>query len=143
MLAQLDITGLTYPNTLKKPIFGDDETGDAENPDDFFEQLVLPKGHKDLVKSLIAQHFRYRASAQSGSDQTDIIRGKGKQYLQCHPMNLVAELQQAEVSSCFSTVLRASGRQLQQNVLPRTSTNPFFTSHVVRSVFQQPYPSSH
>lgn len=73
----MDIANLTYPNTLKKPEVGDNGVGDVENPNEFFDQLVLPEGHKDLVKSLIAQHFRDKASAQYGSDQTDIIRGKG------------------------------------------------------------------
>ena len=40
-----------------------------------FDQLVLPPGHKDMVKSLITQHFQDKESADAGS--TDIVRGKG------------------------------------------------------------------
>lgn len=63
---------------MKKPILGGNEMREEENPEDFFEQLVLPEGHKDLVKSLIAQHFRDKASDQYEGDQNDIVRGKGK-----------------------------------------------------------------
>lgn len=81
MLVRLYLVFLRCPGSLKIPIFDNDETGEAENPDEFFEQLVLPEGHKDLVKSLIAQHFRDKAFAQLSSDQTDIIRGKGNYSL--------------------------------------------------------------
>jgi hypothetical protein len=46
-----------------------------------FDQLVLPKGHKRVLLSLIAQHFRDKeATRKKGSgveDQVDIVRGKG------------------------------------------------------------------
>ena len=42
-----------------------------------FHQLVLPKGHKDMILSLIAQHYRDKESAEGDSEQVDIIRGKG------------------------------------------------------------------
>ncbi|KAJ8114456.1 hypothetical protein ONZ43_g4898 [Nemania bipapillata] len=41
---------------------------------------LLPKGHKEMVKSLIAQHFREKESASKedrDSEQIDIVRGKG------------------------------------------------------------------
>ncbi|KAI0388532.1 P-loop containing nucleoside triphosphate hydrolase protein [Xylariaceae sp. FL0594] len=41
-----------------------------------FDQLVLPPGHKDIILSLVIQHFRHKQS--SGAGQVDIIRGKGK-----------------------------------------------------------------
>ncbi|KAJ2985633.1 hypothetical protein NUW58_g5428 [Xylaria curta] len=44
-----------------------------------FGQLVLPKGHKEMVKSLIAQHFREKESVSKedrDSQQVDIVRGK-------------------------------------------------------------------
>ncbi|KAL8369921.1 hypothetical protein RB595_000330 [Gaeumannomyces hyphopodioides] len=39
-----------------------------------FEQLVLPPGHKEMVTSLVTQHFRDKASGGNA----DIVRGKGK-----------------------------------------------------------------
>ncbi|KAM0132142.1 hypothetical protein ACHAP3_006579 [Botrytis cinerea] len=43
-----------------------------------FDQLVLPKGHKDMVKCLIRQHFREKESKLADKDEMDIVRGKGK-----------------------------------------------------------------
>ncbi|KAJ4387487.1 hypothetical protein N0V93_008079 [Gnomoniopsis smithogilvyi] len=42
------------------------------------DQLVLPKGHKDVVKSLISQHFQDKASRRYAVEEKDLIRGKGK-----------------------------------------------------------------
>jgi len=42
-----------------------------------FDQLVLPKGHKEMVLSLVAQHFRNKETAGTVRDQFDIVRGKG------------------------------------------------------------------
>lgn len=64
-----------------------DKVGDGASPkkkekrQTAFDQLVLPKGHKEMVLSLIAQHFRDKESASKESKETqqvDIIRGKGK-----------------------------------------------------------------
>jgi hypothetical protein len=41
-----------------------------------FSQLVLPEGHKDMVKSLVAQHFRNKDSQEE--QQVDIVSGKGE-----------------------------------------------------------------
>ena len=43
-----------------------------------FDQLVLPKGHKEMVLSLVAQHFRNKETAATVRDQFDIVRGKGQ-----------------------------------------------------------------
>ncbi|RAH70526.1 P-loop containing nucleoside triphosphate hydrolase protein, partial [Aspergillus aculeatinus CBS 121060] len=46
-----------------------------------FDQLVLPQGHKEMVESLIAQHFRDKDAARTQAkddQQFDIVRGKGK-----------------------------------------------------------------
>lgn len=53
---------------------GSDESGQLKTP---FDQLVLPDGHKDVILSLVTQHFRDRKSAQSEGDFADIVRGKG------------------------------------------------------------------
>ncbi|RSL55915.1 hypothetical protein CEP54_009121 [Fusarium duplospermum] len=43
-----------------------------------FDRLVLPKGHKSMILSLIAQHFRDKESKGAQVEQVDIVRGKGK-----------------------------------------------------------------
>ncbi|KAM0149694.1 hypothetical protein ACHAPG_009242 [Botrytis cinerea] len=43
-----------------------------------FDQLVLPKGHKDMVKCLIRQHFKEKELELADKDEMDIVRGKGK-----------------------------------------------------------------
>ncbi|KGO50161.1 hypothetical protein PEX2_056390 [Penicillium expansum] len=43
-----------------------------------FDKLVLPPGHKQMVQSLIAQHFRDKESGGSRNEQVDFARGKGK-----------------------------------------------------------------
>lgn len=47
--------------------------------DEGFDQLVLPDGHKNMVKSMIQQHFQNRKSImKEESKKTDIVRGKGR-----------------------------------------------------------------
>ncbi|KAK5989730.1 hypothetical protein PT974_07989 [Cladobotryum mycophilum] len=46
--------------------------------DTAFDRLVLPKGHKEMVLSLIAQHFRDKESSTAQTEQVDLVRGKGK-----------------------------------------------------------------
>ncbi|KAK0726113.1 hypothetical protein B0H67DRAFT_572356 [Lasiosphaeris hirsuta] len=45
-----------------------------------FDRLVLPSGYKDMILSLIAQHYRGKESSSTAGDaeQVDIVRGKGK-----------------------------------------------------------------
>lgn len=55
----------------------DDSDQDTDPEDDTaFGQLVLPPGHKKMVKSLVAQHFRDKESKEE--QQVDIVSGKGK-----------------------------------------------------------------
>lgn len=46
-----------------------------------FDQLVLPEGHKRMLLSLIAQHFRDKEATTRrqaiDDDEVDIVRGKG------------------------------------------------------------------
>jgi Cdc6-like AAA superfamily ATPase len=63
--AQLDLTFLRYQNNDAR-----DFTLSA------FDQLALPDGHRDMVESLVTQHFRDRKS--NSNEQTDIVKGKGK-----------------------------------------------------------------
>ncbi|KAI0149437.1 hypothetical protein BJ166DRAFT_63490 [Pestalotiopsis sp. NC0098] len=61
---KLDMTYLSEVNVL----------GDGEG----FDQLVLPEGHGDLVKSMIRQHFRDKKLSAGKGDSSDIVRGKGR-----------------------------------------------------------------
>lgn len=64
-----------------------------------FEELVLPEGHKDMVVSLISQHFRDKESVTADEDQNDIVRGKGKGLIiLLHGLPGVGKTTTAEVS---------------------------------------------
>lgn len=52
-----------------------------------FDQLILPDGHREMVLSLIAQHFRDKDSAKSEKEQVDLVRGKGKTPEHCFSSN--------------------------------------------------------
>ncbi|KAK7994126.1 Mss4-like protein [Apiospora arundinis] len=65
--AQLNLTHLRYENKAVR-----NSTLSA------FDRLELPDGHRDMVKSLVTQHFRDRIAAGRRDDRTDLIRGKGK-----------------------------------------------------------------
>ncbi|KAI0536997.1 hypothetical protein GGR58DRAFT_473532 [Xylaria digitata] len=43
-----------------------------------FDELVLPPGHGDMVKSMIRQHLRDRKLSSINGDKTDVVRGKGR-----------------------------------------------------------------
>lgn len=43
-----------------------------------FERLELPEGHREMVKSLVTQHFRDKQTSFANDEQTDLIRGKGE-----------------------------------------------------------------
>lgn len=83
-LASLDLTYLS-PITSLSRAESHEEAADAENKtekqvdksESAFEQLVLPPGHKEMVLSLIAQHFRDKESVTADTEQVDIVRGKG------------------------------------------------------------------
>ncbi|KAF6825057.1 hypothetical protein CPLU01_10510 [Colletotrichum plurivorum] len=65
--AQLDLTLLRYENANARNL-----------KVNAFERLELPEGHREMVKSLVVQHFRSRQSAEMRDEQTDLIQGKGK-----------------------------------------------------------------
>lgn len=50
-----------------------------------FDKLVLPRGHKEIVQSLIAQHFRDKESGGGRNEQVDFVRGKGISSLLAGP----------------------------------------------------------
>ncbi|KAF7522030.1 hypothetical protein G7054_g12267 [Neopestalotiopsis clavispora] len=43
-----------------------------------FDRLELPKNHREVLKSLVVQHFRSKQSTFMKDEQTDLIQGKGK-----------------------------------------------------------------
>ncbi|KAG5656905.1 hypothetical protein KAF25_011074, partial [Fusarium avenaceum] len=43
-----------------------------------FDLLVLPPGHREMVESLVTQHFLNKASSYDETDEVDIVCGKGK-----------------------------------------------------------------
>ncbi|KAK7968885.1 hypothetical protein PG988_007958 [Apiospora saccharicola] len=63
LLDELDLTNMSEVAIL----------GDGEGLD----QLVLPPGHVDMVKSMIRQHFRDKKLASAHGDKLDVVRGKG------------------------------------------------------------------
>ncbi|KAH7215593.1 hypothetical protein DER44DRAFT_637613, partial [Fusarium oxysporum] len=77
--AQLDLTHLTHvTDSVDASANGnDDETEDDKTA---FGRLVLPPGHKNMVLSLVSQHFRNKAAQRDrdSDEQVDIVRGKGK-----------------------------------------------------------------
>ncbi|KAI0445128.1 hypothetical protein F4803DRAFT_204591 [Xylaria telfairii] len=102
--AKLDLSHLTLPETSSRKRRNEDRSqhegeghsvsakaagniGDEvsstveEESQTVFGQLVLPKGHKEMVKALITQHFRDKESTgkeDRDAQQVDIVRGKGK-----------------------------------------------------------------
>ncbi|KAK1238042.1 LOW QUALITY PROTEIN: hypothetical protein MKX08_002621 [Trichoderma sp. CBMAI-0020] len=42
-----------------------------------FDLLVLPPGHRNMVESLVTQHYLDKASTSDETDEMDIVRGKG------------------------------------------------------------------
>ncbi|KAI0856903.1 P-loop containing nucleoside triphosphate hydrolase protein [Xylaria cubensis] len=43
-----------------------------------FDELVLPPGHGDMVKSMIRQHLRDKKFSSIHCDKMDVVRGKGR-----------------------------------------------------------------
>lgn len=48
-----------------------------ETAETTLDQLVLPPGHKDIVKSLISQHFQDKSTKRYEAEEKDVVRGKG------------------------------------------------------------------
>ncbi|KAM0168499.1 hypothetical protein ACHAPF_010939 [Botrytis cinerea] len=73
-----------------------------------FDQLVLPKGHKDMVKCLIRQHFREKESKLADKDEMDIVRGKGmspESYAKCIVSNAMLLRMRNALVAVFLRVL--------------------------------------
>lgn len=76
VVAQLDLSYLSeVPASGIDSAQADDDVNEGSHG--AFAQLVLPKGHKEMVLSLISQHFRNKQSPESNDENLDIVRGKG------------------------------------------------------------------
>lgn len=71
-VAKLDLTHLSY---IRRPR-GEAQAG-VQPQEMAFNQLVLKPGHKKMLLSLVAQHYRDKESPTAGNEQVDIVRGKG------------------------------------------------------------------
>ncbi|KAL6804887.1 hypothetical protein GGI42DRAFT_342266 [Trichoderma sp. SZMC 28013] len=80
--AQLDLTYLTeVRETIPvDPIDGQqtEDGNSGKEKETAFDQLVLESGHKDMIISLITQHFQDKKAKGAQMEQVDIVRGKGK-----------------------------------------------------------------
>lgn len=85
--AQLDLTYLTEVRDPGLPIPSEEKNGETiddmrrekpfERKDTAFGRLVLEREHKNMIISLITQHFRDKQIKGAQTEQVDIIRGKG------------------------------------------------------------------
>lgn len=73
LAAELDLTYMEDATDSDAQILEDKKVDQPA-----FDQLVLPDGHKNIVLSLISQHYRNRDSGRRSIEQSDIVRGKGK-----------------------------------------------------------------
>ncbi|KAI0116394.1 hypothetical protein GGR51DRAFT_574691 [Nemania sp. FL0031] len=75
--AQLDLTHLSEIEPFEVKTSGDENSNENSKEHRLaFDELVLPDGHKDMILSLVTQHFRNKESLHN--EQADIVRGKGK-----------------------------------------------------------------
>lgn len=81
---------------------GDAQAGTNNNthdPESAFGRLVLQEGHKDMIISLISQHFRHKESSTNHKGQFDIVKGKGR-HLLMHP-DIYCRRRSANVASLY------------------------------------------
>lgn len=87
MTAQLDLTYLTEVRESASitPIDAQRDSDDGKYKETAFDHLVLETGHKDMIVSLITQHFRDKEAKGAQMEQVDIVRGKGAffAYITC------------------------------------------------------------
>ncbi|KAI0470354.1 hypothetical protein F4859DRAFT_486495 [Xylaria cf. heliscus] len=55
-----------------------DNKSQTYDREEAFDQLVLPPGHQNMIKSLIFQHFKDKQTPSVRQDRWDLVRGKGK-----------------------------------------------------------------
>ncbi|CAG8919072.1 unnamed protein product [Penicillium salamii] len=79
--AKLDLSYLSNVQQSEARVSGEKESKSNGNDHDSktaFERLVLEPKHKDMIVSLVSQHFRDKDSTTNQREQFDIVRGKGK-----------------------------------------------------------------
>lgn len=54
-----------------------DEITDKKEPATAFDRLVLENWHRNMIVSLVSQHFRDKESKTGRSEEFDIVKGKG------------------------------------------------------------------
>ncbi|KAI3391093.1 hypothetical protein diail_7971 [Diaporthe ilicicola] len=77
-LSPLNSGGRTRQAGNNIPAIGSVAEGLDGTADTTLDQLVLPQGHKDIVKSLISQHFQDKVTKRYEAEEKDVVRGKGK-----------------------------------------------------------------
>ena len=88
ILAKLDLSYLTNvqqpeaQNLAEKDLKSGEDQQDSKTA---FERLVLEEKHKDMIISLVSQHFRDKGSAANHREQFDIVRGKGERLCENDP----------------------------------------------------------
>ena len=45
-----------------------------------FDMPILPSGYRQMIESLVIQHFLDKVSSYDETDEVDIVRGKGIDY---------------------------------------------------------------
>ncbi|EMD70221.1 hypothetical protein COCSADRAFT_177807 [Bipolaris sorokiniana ND90Pr] len=84
--AKLDLSHLTEVHPPEAPPMTAATAGKGTShqqrkehePSLVFNRLVLEKGHRSMVVSLIAQHFRDKKSITGQREEFDLVKGKGK-----------------------------------------------------------------
>ncbi|KAK4206300.1 hypothetical protein QBC37DRAFT_381233 [Rhypophila decipiens] len=79
--AQLDLSFMVdvHPPDTEIKQKGTQEPGiTSKLPVTPFDRLVLEKGHRPMIESLVAQHFRDKESSRGPHEQVDIVKGEGK-----------------------------------------------------------------
>lgn len=75
-LAELYESPDTHENLEKNTRRGTSKDTNSQLPT--FDRLVLQSGHKEMIISLITQHFRNKEASTGHKEQFDIVKGKGR-----------------------------------------------------------------
>lgn len=81
-LAKLDLSYITDVHSSIPIEIADNSAvepnTDETEPSTALDRLVLEEGHRNMIVSLISQHFREKASSRSQKEEFDIVKGKGE-----------------------------------------------------------------
>lgn len=100
---------------------------DLPRKQDGFEQLVLPPGHRDLVRALVKTHSR--GSREEKEHQVDLVKGKGK--------GLIIRMVTSDVFSrhCFAPVTDSCAVLHGVPGVGKTSTAECIADYTQRPLF--------